>query len=85
MKIHESRPRAGKARRIWDGLVRMELSPTSLWYNPNNWGQNQMDGWGTWAFAGAVESWCGEDARGVYIENSSPPFAKLYEKRNDHA
>ena len=80
MKIHTGRPKSGRARRIWDALVRMGFEPASLWYNANNWGQSPESGWGTWAFSGRIESWCGEDQHGVYVQRSSGPFVKTYEK-----
>ena len=57
----------------------MGLHPKRLWYNPNNWGQCPEDGWGTWAFTGDIECWCGEDKQGVYVQSSQAPFTRSYE------
>ncbi len=77
-------PNSGRAKRIWDRLHLCGMKLIDLHYNSNLWGRGQNQGYGTWA---AQESgkrhgfWCGEDAGGVYVQNMTGGFVKVYPSR----
>lgn len=52
MRIYTERPTARRARAVWDYATRLRgKPPTSLWKNPNCWGNGLQvvgNAWGWW-------------------------------------
>ena len=52
-------PKRGNAKILFDAFKQAGLKVSDLHYNPNNWGRQKEDGYGTWACAvGSTEFAC---------------------------
>jgi hypothetical protein len=76
----DNRPKNGNAKKIYNKFKEMGWEICDLHYNPNNWGNSQSQGYGTWTCELFMDKekfvgFCGVDNNEkIYIQSNRSPF-----------